>query len=489
MTKPLPLLLLFIVMLCLTAGPAFAADPALDHQLPREDWLLPFKDQQPIFFVARGANAGEWDKLAKFWNEISEKTIDPKTGTEVERKVVKIKVPLGLQQPPPIPVENPPTVAKWKLGKKLYFDPIVSSDGKVSCASCHDPSRGFTDQSKVSVGISGQLGGVSAPTVLNSAYHVNQFWDGRAGSLEEQCQGPPQNPIEMFDGKGDAWNLVVQRVRAKPDYTRQFREAFGTEPTRDSIAKAIATYERTVLSGNSIDDRAQVAMRERVADEGGKLEVQPKDFETVLKEAVEKKDTAALKPLGIDAAKPAGLADTAKSIHNGRVLFFNKARCSNCHVGDNFTDNGFHNLGVGVKDGVLPKGKEGRIAAQPVGHKNPELMGAFKTPTLRALLSTAPYLHDGSEDTLEKVVDFYDKGGNVNRHLDQKMRDLEAEKKFEIARQKGTASRPDHLQLFDADAKAVAPFKLSLTDQEKKDLVIYMKALQGDPPDAVLLAN
>ncbi len=108
----------------------------------------------------------------------------------------------------------------------------------------------------------------------------------------------------------------------------------------------------------------------------------------------------------------------AQSLNDGRALFFGKARCNSCHVGDNFTDNQFHNLGVGVKDGQLPADTLGRFATLPTGHKNPELIGAFKTPTLRHLLGTAPYMHNGSERTLEEVVEFYDRGGNANEFLD-----------------------------------------------------------------------
>lgn len=144
--------------------------------------------------------------------------------------VVKIKVPLGLTQNPPIPVENSMTVAKWNLGKKIYFDTIISSNNTVSCASCHNPKMGFTDQSMVSIGINGKLGGMSAPSVYNSAYNLAQFWDGRAPTLEAQSQGPPQNPSEMFDGKGNAWDAAVERLRAKPEYVAMFKEVLEPCP-------------------------------------------------------------------------------------------------------------------------------------------------------------------------------------------------------------------------------------------------------------------
>lgn len=456
-----------------------------EWQVPRDRWKIPFKDEQPISFVNRNQAADAWEKLPRFWNETTEKAIDPRTGEAVMRKAVKIKVPLGLTANPPVPAENPMTVAKWKLGKQLYFSGILSSDGSISCSSCHDPKRGYTDQSPFSTGIRGLKGGMSAPTVFNSAYNVLQFWDGRAFSLEDQAQGPVQNPVEMFSGDGHAWNSAVLRVRHDEPFIKQFRSVFGTDPTRDGIAKAIATYERTVLSGNSIHDRADMAMRVRVEDEGsGKYEIKAKDFETVLKAAFDAKDEPALVSLRLDAAKDRQkIAEVAKSLNNGRALFFGKARCNSCHAGDNFTDNQFHNLGVGVKEGQLPANTLGRFATLPTGHKNPDLIGAFKTPTLRSLLGTAPYMHDGSERTLEEVVEFYDRGGNANAFLDIKMRDFEAEKTYLL--NQATYKGPE-IKLFGKDQKPIVPLKLNLTQQDKQDLVLFLRALQGDPADPII---
>lgn len=460
-----------------------------EWRLPSDKGKLPFKDEKPIYFLSRNQNAEEWGKLPAFWNEAKEKARDPRTGEWVERPIVKIKVPLGLTQGPPIPAENPPTVPKWALGKQLYFDEVISSDNTVSCAFCHNPKLGYTTNTRVSTGIKGQLGGMNAPTVLNSAYNLLHFWDGRALSLEDQSQGPPQNPVEMFDGVGNAWQKVVERVRRKGDYTKRFQEVFGSPPTRDTIAKAIATYERTVLVGNSLHDRADLAMRKRVEDEeSGKFDLKAIDYAAVLKDSFTRKDPA-LTALGVDPAKDAAkIPALAQSVFNGRTLFFNKARCNSCHVGDNFTDNQFHNLGVGVKDGQLPQDAVGRYARLPTGHKNPELVGAFKTPGLRGLLNTAPYMHDGSETTLEKVVDFYDKGGNANEFLDLKMRDYEAEKAYILSKAKGVPYNGAEVKVFGYDKKTVVPLKLNLTEQEKKDLVIFLKALQSDPVDP-LVAN
>lgn len=487
---------LWPLLLSLTCFPvpehaaADSTDESLDWQLPRESWMQPFKDQQPIYFVNRTQNPKEWQALPRFWNELTEQAVDPRTGEKVTRKIVKIKVPLGLSQNPPVPPENPMTVARWQLGKRLYFDPVLSSDGTVSCATCHNPRLGYTDQAPVSTGIFGKKGQVSAPTVINAAYNLLQFWDGRAHSLEDQAQGPVQNPVEMFDGHGNAWHLAVQRVRRKDDYLRRFKEAFGTEPTRDTIVKAIACYERTVLSGNSLHDRADLAMRQRVAEEEGTdFTIQAKDYEKVLREALAQKDTTALAPLGLDPSRPddqARIPEVARRLNHGRSLFFGKARCSSCHVGDNFTDNQFHNLGVGVQNGVLPRSSFGRFAALPLGHKQADLVGAFKTPTLRSLLRTAPYMHDGSEKTLEQVVEFYDRGGNPNEYLDPKMRDFEAEKAYLLSVQQGKPYQGPKVYFFGPERRPIVPLRLNLTPEEKADLVLFLKALQGDEVDPVV---
>jgi cytochrome c peroxidase len=458
-------------------------EASYDWQLPDPCWQQhAHRRERPIYFVNRAQMPADWDRLPTFWNEIVEKVADPVTGTIIERKAIKIKVPLGLQHNPLVPVENPMSVAKWELGKKLYFDPIISSDRSVSCASCHDPRRGYTDQAAVSTGIKSLKGGISAPTVLNAAYSPLLFWDGRAVSLEDQAQGPPQNPMEMFDGEGHAWRKVVQRVRLQPGYQQRFHEAFGTEPTRDAIAKAIACYERTVLSGNSIHDRADLARQRR-----GGTALEAQDYDVVLREAAARKDLSALAALGIDPTTDKHkLNEWARRLDDGRSLFFGKAQCNLCHSGDNFTDNQFHNLGVGVKAGVVASDGQGRFARLPTGHKNPELIGAFKTPTLRGLLGTAPFMHDGSEPTLESVINFYNNGGNANEFLNAKMRDLDREKAFEVSRIQRTPFEGPASNLFGSDQRPIIPRRLGLTASEKQDLVLFLKALEGDPVDPIV---
>jgi cytochrome c peroxidase len=288
-----------------------------------------------------------------------------------------IRVPLGLL-PIQWPETNPYSKAKAELGKLLYFDKRLSADGTLSCAMCHHPKFAFTDGSAVSSGIKGQKGGRSAPTVINRAYSLAQFWDGRAATLEEQAKGPMANPIEM----GNTHDALVANLRQIAGYRQRFKQVFGTEDFDiEHVAKAIATYERTVLSGNSAYDKYK---------------------------AGNKKAMTAAQVRGMD-------------------VYFNKAKCDQCHEGINFTTNAYHNLGIGTDK---PKPDEGRYIVT----KNPEDWGAFKTPTLRDVARTGPYMHDGSLKTLEEVVDFYDKGGLKNKNLDKVMKPLKltAEQKADL---------------------------------------------------------
>lgn len=468
-------------LLLLALMPTVALAAPVDDGLPNEAKKLPFKDDARIEFVP--SSAAEWKTLAAFWNETTEQATDPASGGKVAKRLVKLKMPLGLTAAPPVPAENPMTVAKWELGKTLYFHKILSSNGTRSCASCHDPARGWTDQAKTSSGINDQLGPINSPTVINSGFNRFQFWNGRADSLENQAQGPVGNSLEMFGGKGDPWEEAVERVKKDAGLVKRFELVFGHGPSRDAAAKAIAAYERTVLSGNSIFDRAEVQKRKRLSDDDtGKPELTGEDVAKAIQSARAAKDKSAIQALG---QVPVNDLDksTGEKIATGRALFFGKARCSNCHVGDGFTDHGFHNLGVGAKDGKLPRGEFGRYDAQPTGHKDPSMVGAQKTPGLRGLLDTAPYLHDGSETTLEGVIDFYDRGGNVNEFLSPKMRDTTAEAAYRKAKAEGKTPELPKGAMLDRAGNPVIPFALKLTAEEKASLVLFLRALQGDPVD------
>ncbi|MEZ6135500.1 MAG: cytochrome c peroxidase [Pirellulaceae bacterium] len=274
-----------------------------------------------------------------------------------------VKPPLGLKDLPQ-PKDNPVTTEKVELGKQLYFDKRLSADNTVSCASCHDPAKGWSNGEATAEGVGGQRGGRSAPTVLNTAYQQFQFWDGRSDSLEDQALGPIANPIEMNLPVEEA----VKKIAAIEGYQQQFQAVFGEPVSAENLAKAIAAFERTVLAGNSAYDRFK-------------------------------------------AGDESALSEQAQV---GMKLFFGKANCSGCHSGANFTDNGFHNLGVGIDD---EEPDVGRAAHSKLGGDH----GAFKTPTLRDIARTGPYMHDGRLATLEEVVDYYDKGATPNQFLDEEI--------------------------------------------------------------------
>lgn len=268
---------------------------------------------------------------------------------------------------------KPPTAARVALGRHLFFDKRLSVDGTVSCATCHRPENAFSEPTAVSRGIKGQKGNRKAPPILNLAWtlYPNFFWDGRAASLEDQAKGPIENPIEM----GNTHANVVKTVSGIPGYAPLFQAAFGSpEVNIDKISHAIADYERTRLSGNSAFDRWQ----------GGDQNAMPSNARL------------------------------------GQELFFGKGRCNQCHLGENFTDSLFHNLGVGWTKRKKNFKDEGRFKIS----KKPEDTGAFKTPGLRDVAKHAPYMHDGSLKTLREVVVYYNKGGEKNPRLSPKIEPL-----------------------------------------------------------------
>ena len=291
-------------------------------------------------------------------------------------KPIGIKAPLGLP-PVPIPEDNPPTAETVALGRKLFFDKILSRDGTISCASCHDPKHGMADPNQFSEGVGGKKGTRNAPSVLNVAYASPLFWDGRAPSLEKQAEGPVANPVEM----NHSLVGVERKLMASPEYVKLFAKAWGEGPiTFEMVAKSIASYERTLVSGNSPFDRYYY---------GG--------------------DKSAMNESAI----------------RGLKLFMNPslkaANCISCHrIDENyatFTEERFHNTGVAFDPKTAALKDRGR--AEITG--NDRLSGAFRSLTLRNIALTAPYMHDGSMKTLEEVMDFYFDGGRPNFHISNDM--------------------------------------------------------------------
>jgi cytochrome c peroxidase len=351
----------------------------------------------------------------------------PDIPTGLLQRTLPFSLPKGLPEQlwrKSIPRNNPLTERKIRLGETLYFDKRLSLDGTVSCAICHDPANAFTDHSTVAIGVAGRTGARNAPTILNAVFNPVEFWDGRASSLEEQAKQPLINPLEM--GMPDH-KAVVRRISSIPQYREEFDQVFKREGiTIETIVKAIAAFERTQLSGNSPFDRFIGGDREAIST----------------------------------------------SQQRGWELFKGKARCIECHVftGSSpfFNDFKFHNTGIATKgrrfEQLETTASEVRSATPQnvtilatLAHsgrfsdlgrylvtRQPKDLGAFKTPTLRDIELTTPYMHDGSEKTLLDVVRFYNKGGEPNPNLDQRMRPL------------------------------------GLTDQEMSDLVEFMRALTSD---------
>lgn len=299
---------------------------------------------------------------------------------------------LGLP-PLPIPADNPQTPAKIALGDKLFHDKRFSIDGGVSCANCHDASKAFTDNLPVSVGHHGLTGTRNAPTVINAAFYKAQFWDGREPDLEAQPKGPFVNPVEAGLANHEP---ILQIVRTDPDYQAAFKDVFnvdGDKLTMEHVSKAIASFERSLIAGNSAFDRFYF---------GG--------------------DTSALN----------------EHQQLGLQVFLGQGRCVSCHTIEQdhalFSDSRFHNIGIGinaVQDDV-PRLAQAFLEAKNKGgdvdqmvltdKKSSELgrfavtdrfddLGAFKTPTLRNIALTSPYMHDGSLKTLKEVVIHYNNGG------------------------------------------------------------------------------
>lgn len=306
-----------------------------------------------------------------------------------------IATPLGLP-PVPIPADNPVTVEKVALGRRLFFDMSLSIDKSVSCAMCHDPEHGFAFAGNVSTGVGGKKGTRNSPTIINAAYNTTQFWDGRENTLEKQAEGPVQNPVEMAHSLAG----VVALLTNDPTYVTAFERAYGAGPvTFDEVEKSIAAYERTIVGGDSPFDRWHFGGDQHAVNQ---------------------------------------------SVKRGYEIFrrVDKGNCASCHtIAEHFalfTDNEFHNIGVGVRNGVPTD-----LGRYEVTHDERD-RGAFKTPSLRNIAETAPYMHDGSLDTLEEVIDFHAAGGNANPWLDSKIR------------------------------------KLHLTTREKADLVAFLKSLSGE---------
>lgn len=299
-------------------------------------------------------------------------------GSNAEGAQGRLELPLGLdERAVSVPEDNPVTPDKIALGKQFFWDKRWSKSGAVACVTCHLPEHGWSDPRQFPVNFAGRQLARHSGTIVNRLFSDRQGWAGQRASLED------------FAGKD--FNMAVDHLAAIPAYQRQFRQVFGTDLNLDGVAKAVAAYVRTIVSGNAPYDRFRAA------------------------------DTGALSP----------------AARRGLTLFGGKARCIRCHDGFNFTDEGYHNLGVGM-DRENPDLGRYDVTKREVNK------GAFKTPTLRDVARRGPYMHDGSMRTLRAVVAFYDRGGIPNPWLSPEI------------------------------------VSLGLTPEEREDLVAFLEALTGE---------
>jgi cytochrome c peroxidase len=321
---------------------------------------------------------------------------------------------IGPLPPAPVPEGNPITPEKVELGKRLFFDARLSADGSLACVSCHLPDQGWTTNTPLSPAYPTNMERRNSQTLINVAYNKALLWDGRAGALEQQALGPIQNPLHMNQNL----DLLVEKLKAVPDYVERFQNVFGTSVSPEGIGKALAAFERTLITRNAPFDRYVEGDRQAMSER-------------------------ALR---------------------GMELFQGEARCILCHNGPNFTDGQFHKLGVpdapllshplvqvslrfdakrmNVQEYQQVKEDWGRYLVT----KEEKDKGAFKTPTLRNVTQRDPYMHNGVFQSLEEVIDFYDRGGGA------------------------VAGKSPLIQ------------PLGLTAKEKHDLLAFLRALTGELP-------
>ncbi|QED47073.1 cytochrome-c peroxidase [Cytobacillus dafuensis] len=262
----------------------------------------------------------------------------------------------------PVPADNTMTDEKIELGKKLYFDPRLSGNNVQSCMSCHAPGAGYGDGMAKFIGFEGFNGPRNSPTIINSGYYDENFWDGRAGSLEEQALGPIQSEVEMNQNLDE---LVIE-LNGVPTYVEEFNKVFNDKISADNIAKAIAAFERTIVIADTAFDRY-------LQGEEDAISADAKD---------------------------------------GMKLFAGEAGCISCHAGPLLSDQNYHNLGM--------SGDDGRFAVTG----NEEDKGKFRTSALRGVAHTSPYMHDGSLETLKDVVQYYNEGGGNHSNKSELMKPL-----------------------------------------------------------------
>jgi len=284
--------------------------------------------------------------------------------TEFQPEILPLPSQLERYEEMAIPADNPLTPEKVALGRQLFFDKRLSGDGSRSCYSCHVCEKGLTDGLPKAVGAFNKPLPRSSPTLWNIGYHKEFYWDGRSPSLEKQGLAAWKGGNM---GAEATLEQIVAKINAIEGYQAQFQKVFGGPATQDNIVQAIAAFERSIISGDTLWDRWQAGDESAVGED----------------------------------------------VKRGWEIFDKKAKCTNCHAGVLFTDLQYHNVGIGMDK---PEPDVGRLKVT----NRPEDTGAFKTPTLRDVAESAPYFHDGSAATLEEAVDIMLGGGQDNKYLDRR---------------------------------------------------------------------
>ena len=421
----------------------------------RLGWSEPSERRDlPIVFVPD--TSAEWQQLPAFWTHwppiplhLGLPPLPAITAIALadQHQAIKIKVPRGLPDPTPhIPTNNPPTYGRWRLGKQLFFERKLKAGADTyACASCHKPDLGFAD------GRDRPLDGAyNTLSLVNVVYNRQQFWDGRVQTLEETLVRSLEDERTVDDVrqrdkalKQHIWGGFVRTLVQEKKYDNDFELIFGVDhPSQDTVAKALATYMRTILSGHSLFDRADQFRRDKKAPA-----LTAEHFKAVLKDEHEQSLLDKYSTAPNRDEMPAMLA-------KGYELFRGKARCAQCHTGPLFTDQDYHNVGYhDAREGSPPIGQEtGRSVHVPIGQKEMRLVGAFRTPSLRNLARTRPYFHDGSMPTLPSVLDFY--GRSVRLNVSYLAKELRADEREQ---------------------------QLRLSADEMDALVMFLRSLEGTP--------
>lgn len=434
-------------------------------------WAFPLQTPRdlPIRFVA--SDRPEWAALPAFWNLVPHPAAGSRTIHIGQSplgivaafvmldsiEAIAVKVPRGLPDPTPlIPECNPPTFGKWRLGKKIFFDRVlVAGATTLACADCHQPKHGFTEANSVSLD-----GTRNTLSLLNVAFNRSQFWDGRVRSLEEVLVHSIDDELD-----GGASRLKVlqshrfggtaQRLDKIWEYRDEFRLVFGVDRVnQDDVAKALATYLRTILSGDSLYDRA-------VADGKTTKFGQPtvEQFKAVLTDDAMRRLAPVAGTLGRD--------EIAERMVRGQAVFAGKGGCAVCHPTGLFTDHAYHNVLLddsGVSQAV--SGQEtGRFNALPIGLKDPLMRGAYRTPSLRNLSATGPYFHNGSRSTISEAVNYF------RQHLDMNQPLLAAPLRERLA-----ATIPE--------IPGTSPYLFG--SDEREAVILFLLSLDGQPVDPIV---